>query len=57
MVRRGYNMNNQKITPEERKKNHLINHLMELGVFKINDKQLYQVPLEVLMKEYKKHTS
>ncbi|WP_102693934.1 Fur-regulated basic protein FbpA [Rummeliibacillus pycnus] len=50
-------MNNQKITPEERKKNHLINHLMELGVFKINDKQLYQVPLEVLMKEYKKHTS
>ncbi|MGG0657293.1 Fur-regulated basic protein FbpA [Rummeliibacillus pycnus] len=50
-------MNNQKITAEERKKNHVMNHLMELGVFKINDKQLYQVPLEVLMKEYKKHTS
>ncbi len=50
-------MNNEKLTVEERKKNYVIDHLMELGVFKINDKQLYQVPLEVLMKVYKKHTS
>ncbi|MGM9966406.1 MULTISPECIES: Fur-regulated basic protein FbpA [unclassified Rummeliibacillus] len=48
-------MNNKKITAEERKKNHIIDHLMNLGVFKVNDKQLYQVSLEELMKEYKKH--
>ncbi|MBO2535430.1 MULTISPECIES: Fur-regulated basic protein FbpA [Rummeliibacillus] len=50
-------MNNQKVTAEERKKDHVIQHLMNLGIFKINGKQLYQVPLEELIKEYKRHTN
>lgn len=50
-------LNSKKMTPEERKKNHIIDHLMSLGIYKVHEKHLYQVPLEDLMKEYKKHTS
>ncbi|MBK3495767.1 Fur-regulated basic protein FbpA [Viridibacillus sp. YIM B01967] len=40
---------------EECKKMHIIDDLVALGVFKVNDKQLYQVSLEELVKEYQKH--
>ncbi|ETT88783.1 Fur-regulated basic protein FbpA [Viridibacillus sp. FSL R5-0477] len=40
---------------EENKKMHIIDDLMALGVFKVNDQQLYQVSIEELVEEYQKH--
>ncbi|MGE7622406.1 Fur-regulated basic protein FbpA [Viridibacillus sp. NPDC096237] len=40
---------------EDSKKMHIIDDLMALGVFKVNDKQLYQVSIEELVEEYQKH--
>ncbi|GEL05893.1 Fur-regulated basic protein FbpA [Rummeliibacillus sp. G93] len=50
-------MNKQSTIEEEQKKDDLIDNLMKLGVFKLQDLQLYQVSLEVLKKEYKKRTN
>lgn len=36
-------------------KDTIINKLMDLGVYKIRDLQLYQVPLYLLLHEYDKH--
>jgi len=56
-VKRRYSMNKQSTIEEEQKKDDLIDNLMKLGVFKLQDLQLYQVSLEVLKKEYKKRTN
>ncbi|GEK33774.1 Fur-regulated basic protein FbpA [Kurthia sibirica] len=42
---------------QEAVKTDVIDHLMELGIYKINDLQLYQVPLSELLLEYKKQKS
>lgn len=36
-------------------KDTVINKLMEIGIYKIHDLQLYQVPLYLLIHEYDKH--
>lgn len=36
-------------------KDTMINKLMDIGVYKIRDLQLYQVPLYLLINEYDKH--
>ncbi|MGE7920761.1 Fur-regulated basic protein FbpA [Viridibacillus sp. NPDC093762] len=45
----------QKEQLDESKKMHIIDDLMALGVFKVNDQQLYQVSIEELVEEYQKH--
>lgn len=47
-------MKEKEATKRELKDN-MINKLMEIGVYKIHDLQLYQVPLYVLIHEYDKH--
>lgn len=42
---------------QELVKTDVIEQLVELGIYKINDLQLYQVPLSLLLLEYKKQTS
>lgn len=38
-------------------KDDVIDQLMAIGVYKIKDLQLYQVPLHILVQEYRKHVS
>ncbi len=50
-----------RMTQQERQKQTLkddvIDQLMAIGVYKIKDLQLYQVPLHILVQEYRKHVS
>ncbi|MFD2868190.1 Fur-regulated basic protein FbpA [Kurthia populi] len=41
---------------QECNKNHLVDHLLDLGIFKINGKQLYQATLQELIQAYQQYT-
>lgn len=47
----------QKLQQDECKKNHLVNHLLELGIFKINGKQLYQATIQELTQAYQQYAA
>ena len=40
---------------QESKKNHLVERLLDLGIFKINGKQLYQATLQELAQAYQQY--
>lgn len=40
---------------QESKKNHLVERLLDLGIFKINGKQLYQATLQELVQAYQQY--
>lgn len=42
-------------TSKKELKDSVINKLMDMGIFKVNGLQLYQVPLYMLLHEYDKH--
>lgn len=42
----------QKTQQDESKKNYLVDHLLDLGIFKINGKQLYQATIQELTQAY-----
>ena len=47
----------QKLQQDECKKNHLVNHLLELGIFKINGKQLYKATIQELTQAYQQYAA
>jgi hypothetical protein len=47
----------QNIQQDECKKNHLVDHLLDLGIFKINGKQLYQATIQELTQAYQQYTA
>lgn len=57
LKKREYNRMTQQDRQKQTLKDDVINQLMAIGVYKIKDLQLYQVPLHILVQEYRKHVS
>lgn len=57
LKKREYNRMTQQDRQKQTLKDDVIDQLMAIGVYKIKDLQLYQVPLHILVQEYRKHVS
>ncbi len=57
LKKKEYNRMTQQDRQKQTLKDDVINQLMAIGVYKIKDLQLYQVPLHILVQEYRKHVS
>lgn len=57
MKKREYDRMTQQNQQNQTLKDDVIDQLMAIGVYKIKDLQLYQVPLHILVQEYRKHVS
>lgn len=57
LKKKEYNRMTQQDRQKQTLKDDVIDQLMAIGVYKIKDLQLYQVPLHILVQEYRKHVS
>lgn len=57
LKKKEYDRMTQQNRQKQTLKDDVIDQLMAIGVYKIKDLQLYQVPLHILVQEYRKHVS
>ncbi len=57
LKKKEYDRMTQQDRQKQTLKDDVIDQLMAIGVYKIKDLQLYQVPLHILVQEYRKHVS
>ncbi len=55
LKKKEYDRMTQQDRQKQTLKDDVIDQLMAIGVYKIKDLQLYQVPLHILVQEYRKH--